>query len=157
KLARCVVASNDVVVYEDLKIQNLVKNHHLAKSISDASWYQFTQWLDYFGKVWDKTVIAVAPNYTSQDCFNCGHRVKKSLSTRTHQCPQCKIEICRDTNAALNILKKGMNVLGIEWNHSTQGHWETAGEPGTLEETTTPAVDRQLETVSGVDESRITL
>lgn len=157
KLARCVVASNDVVVYEDLKIQNLVKNHHLAKSISDASWYQFTQWLDYFGKVWDKTVIAVAPNYTSQDCFNCGHRVKKSLSTRTHQCPQCQIEICRDTNAALNILKKGMNVLGIEWNHSTQGHWETAGEPGTLEETTTPAVDRQLETVSGVDESRITL
>ncbi len=50
-----------------------------------------------------------------------------------------------------------MKVLGIEWNHSTQGHWETAGEPGTLEETTTPAVDRQLETVSGVDESRITL
>ena len=92
KLARCVVTSNgklavakhfpnDVVVYEDLKIQNMVKNHHLAKSISDASWYQFTQWLDYFGKVWDKTVIAVAPNYTSQDCSNCGYRVKKSLST----------------------------------------------------------------------------
>ncbi|EGJ35624.1 MULTISPECIES: RNA-guided endonuclease TnpB family protein [Moorena] len=100
KLARCVVHSNDVVVYVgaslptlggiDLKIQNMVKNHHLAQSISDASWYQFTQWLDYFGKVWDKTVIAVAPNYTSQDCSNCGHRVKKSLSTRTHQCPKCR-------------------------------------------------------------------
>ncbi|MCM0590363.1 MAG: transposase [Gloeotrichia echinulata DEX184] len=92
KQARCVVTSNDVVVYVrrsrcrrlDLKIANMVKNHHLAKSISDASWYQFTQWLDYYGKIWDKVVVAVTPAYTSQDCSNCGHRVKKSLSTRTH-------------------------------------------------------------------------
>ena len=101
KQARNVVASNDVVVYEDLKVSNLVKNHSLAKSISDASWYQFTQWLDYYGKIWDKAVVAVSPNYTSQDCSNCGHRAKKSLSTRTHSCPNCGIEICRDTNAAI--------------------------------------------------------
>ncbi len=156
KLARCVVASNDVVAYEDLKIQNMVKNHHLAKSISDASWYQFTQWLDYFGKVWDKTVIAVAPNYTSQDCSNCGHRVKKSLSTRTHQCPKCKIEICRDTNAALNILKKGMNILGVEWNNSTQGHWETApseSRGGTLEESSTTVDEEKSNSISCLVES----
>jgi len=116
KLARCVVHSNDVVVYEDLKIANMVKNHHLAKSISDASWYQFTQWLDYYGKIWDKAVVAVTPAYTSQDCSSCGHRVKKSLSTRTHSCVNCNEEICRDTNAAINILKKGMKVLGMEWN-----------------------------------------
>jgi IS605 OrfB family transposase len=107
---------NDVVVYENLQIANMVKNHHLAKSISDAGWYQYTQWLDYYGKIWDKAVVAVSPNYTSQDCSNCGHRVKKSLSTRTHSCPSCKIEICRDTNAALNILHKGLNILGVEWN-----------------------------------------
>jgi putative transposase len=131
KQARCVVHSNDVVVYENLQIANMVKNHHLAKSISDAGWYQYTQWLDYYGKIWDKAVVAVSPNYTSQDCSNCGHRVKKSLSTRTHSCPNCKIEICRDTNAALNILHKGLNILGVEWNkqrsgspaqHSTSGH-----------------------------------
>lgn len=52
KQARCVVHSNDVIVYEDLKIANTIKNHHLAKSISDASWYQFTHWLDYYGKIW---------------------------------------------------------------------------------------------------------
>jgi putative transposase len=86
KQARCVVASNDVVVYEDLKMvgsidptTNMVKNHNLAKSISDAGWYQYTQWLDYYGKIWDKAVVAVNPAYTSQDCSNCGHRVKKSL------------------------------------------------------------------------------
>jgi putative transposase len=116
KQARNVVISNDVVVYENLQIANMVKNHHLAKSISDAGWYQYTQWLDYYGKIWDKAVVAVSPNYTSQDCSNCGHRVKKSLSTRTHSCPNCKIEICRDTNAALNILHKGLNILGVEWN-----------------------------------------
>ena len=126
KQARCVVHSNDVIVYEDLKVSNLVKNHHLAKSISDASWYQFTQWLDYYGKVWDKAVVAVSPNYTSQDCSNCGHRVRKSLSTRTHSCPSCKVEICRDANAALNILHKGLNILGVEWNKKgTSGQEES--------------------------------
>jgi putative transposase len=129
KQARNVVISNDVVVYENLQIANMVKNHHLAKSISDAGWYQYTQWLDYYGKIWDKAVVAVSPNYTSQDCSNCGHRVKKSLSTRTHSCPNCKIEICRDTNAALNILHKGLNILGVEWNkHSTSGQEGSASE-----------------------------
>ncbi len=118
KQARCVVMSNDIVVYENLLIRNMVKNHHLAKSISDASWYQFTQWLDYYGKIWDKAVVAVSPNYTSTDCSNCGHRVKKSLSTRTHSCPKCKLEICRDTNASINILTKGMKILGVEWQNS---------------------------------------
>jgi putative transposase len=118
KQARNVVISNDIVVYEDLKIANMVKNHHACKSISDAGWYQYTQWLDYYGKIWDKAVVAVSPNYTSQDCSNCGHRVKKSLSTRTHSCPNCKIEICRDTNAAINILQKGMSILGVEWQRS---------------------------------------
>ncbi len=60
KLARNVVMSSDIVVYEDLQIANMVKNHHLAKSISDASWYQFTQWLEYYGKIWDKAVVAIS-------------------------------------------------------------------------------------------------
>ncbi|MEH2296857.1 RNA-guided endonuclease InsQ/TnpB family protein, partial [Nostoc sp.] len=150
KQARCVVASNDVVVYEDLKIANMVKNHHLAKSISDASWYQFTQWLEYYGKIWDKAVVAVTPAYTSQDCSNCGHRVKKSLSTRTHSCSSCGIEICRDTNAAINILKKGMKILGVEWqNNSTQGHWESASKDGKHGEKTTNTIDGKPDIASG--------
>ena len=149
KLARCVVASHDVVVYEDLKVSNLVKNHHLAKSISDASWSQFTQWLNYYGKIWDKAVVAVSPHYTSQDCSHCGQRVQKSLNTRTHSCSHCQVEICRDTNAAINILKKGMKILGLEWPDSTFGQKKSALSEGKHGEKTTSTVDRQLETASG--------
>jgi putative transposase len=149
KQARNVVASNDVVVYEDLKVSNMVKNHSLAKSISDASWYQFTLWLDYYGKIWDKAVVAVSPHYTSQDCSNCGHRAKKSLSTRTHSCPNCGIEICRDTNAAINILKKGMGILGRSWQNSTFGQKESASEEGKHRERTTSIIEGKPTIVSG--------
>lgn len=112
KLARCVVVSNDVVVYEDLRVANMVKNHKLAKSISDASWYQFRVWIEYFGQIFGRTTIAVAPQYTSQDCSNCGKRVQKTLSTRTHKCPHCGYTANRDENAAINILKKGIATTG---------------------------------------------
>ena len=100
KLARCVIQSNDVIAYEDLRIKNLVKNRCLAKSISDAAWYQFREWLEYLGKKYGKITIAVAPNYTSQKCSNCGETVKKSLSTRTHIC-RCGCVLDRDQNAAV--------------------------------------------------------
>ncbi len=111
KLAKCVVRSNDVIAYEDLRIKNLVKNHCLAKSINDAAWYQFREWIEYFGLKFGKITIAIPPNYTSQNCSNCGEVVKKSLSTRTHQC-KCGCVLDRDENAAINILKKGLSTVG---------------------------------------------
>jgi putative transposase len=81
----------------------MVKNHCLAKSISDASWYLFRQWIEYFAAKFDKLAVAVPPQYTSQKCSSCGVIVKKSLSTRTHVCG-CGCELHRDTNAAINIL-----------------------------------------------------
>jgi putative transposase len=111
KLARCVVTSNDVVAYEDLRIKNMVRNHCLAKSINDASWYQFRVWLEYFGKVFGKITIAVHPNGTSQECSQCGTVVKKGLSTRTHVC-QCGCSLDRDHNAARNILSRGLSTVG---------------------------------------------
>ncbi len=111
KLARCVITSNDVVVYEDLRIKNMVKNHCLAKSINDAGWYQFRVWLEYFAKVFKRITIAVNPSYTSQECSNCGVIVKKSLSTRTHVC-QCGCELDRDHNAGINILNLGLGTVG---------------------------------------------
>ena len=111
KLARCVVTSNDVVAYEDLRIKNMVRNHCLAKSINDASWYQFRCWMEYFGKVYGKITIAVIPNGTSQECSQCGTVVKKGLSTRTHTC-RCGCVLDRDHNAARNILSRGLSTTG---------------------------------------------
>ena len=110
KLARCVITSNDVLVYEDLRIKNLVKNQRLAKSINDASWYQFRLWIEYFGKVFGIT-IAVNPRLTSQECSGCGAIVKKSLSMRTHAC-KCGCVMDRDCNAARNILSRGLGTVG---------------------------------------------
>ncbi len=120
KTARCVVQSSDLVALEDLKVRNMVKNHHLAKSISDAAWSQFREWLEYFGRVFGVPVIAVPPQYTSQDCSKCGVEVKKTLSTRTHSCPHCGHVQDRDWNAAINILKKALQY----WAKNTVGHTE---------------------------------
>ncbi len=119
KTALCVVKSNDFKAYEDLQVKNMVKNHKLAKSISDAAWSQFAQWLQYLGRVYGKTVVAVAPQYTSQDCSTCGATIKKSLSLRTHVC-SCGAVLDRDHNAALNILAKALRQTGIDLN--TAGH-----------------------------------
>jgi len=125
RTARRLVTSSDVIVYEDLKVSNLVKNYKLAKSISDAAWSMFIDWVDYLAKIRGVHVRGVAPHFTSQDCHQCGTRVEKSLSTRTHQCPSCGLVEHRDLNAAKNILARG---LGLK---NTVGHTGIS----TLEET----------------------
>ncbi len=120
KDALALVQSNDLVVYEALKVRNLVKNrthpHPLLGGepegwVSDASWYQFTQWLNYFAKIYRIVCVAVPPHFTTQDCSVCGTRVQKSLSTRTHQCTNCKTVLDGDHNAAINILKKRFSAV----------------------------------------------
>lgn len=78
KLAQRVIRSNDLVAIENLKVRNMVKNHCLAKSISDAAWYRFREWLEYFGIVYGVPVIVVNPSCTSQNCSNCGQVVVKT-------------------------------------------------------------------------------
>jgi putative transposase len=112
KEARCVVRSNDLVAYEDLKVRNMVRNRHLAKSINDAAWTTFRTWLEYFGKVFGVVTVAVPPHYTSQNCSNCGEVVKKSLSVRTHICTHCGHTQDRDWNAARNVLEKALATVG---------------------------------------------
>ena len=111
RVARCVCTSNDVVVYEDILVKNLVKNRKLSKSISDIGWYALRKWIEYFGVKFGKLTIAVPPHYTSINCSVCGNKVEKTLSTRTHEC-NCGAVLDRDVNAAINILKKGMSTAG---------------------------------------------
>ncbi|WP_084668989.1 RNA-guided endonuclease InsQ/TnpB family protein [Spirulina major] len=126
-IAYCVIQSNDLVAYEDLNVKGLVRNRHLAKSISDAGWSTFRCWLEYFGRKYGKATVAVPPHYTSQDCSNCGKRVNKALSVRTHHCPHCGYEADRDVNAAINILRLGLTTVGHTGSY-------TLGEIGPLAE-----------------------
>nr|WP_237747959.1 transposase [Spirulina subsalsa] len=100
------------------------QQRHLAKSISDAGWYTFRSWLEYFGHKYGKVTVAVPPHNTSQKCSSCGDNVKKSLSTRTHVCPHCGyveggyVED-RDINAAINILRLGLSTVGHTGTYAT--------------------------------------
>jgi len=97
----------------------MVRNRKLAKSIHDAGWGIFMQWLKYYAFLHNIPVIAVEPHYTSQNCSECGTRVKKALSVRTHICHGCGVALDRDHNAALNILSKALD--------GTVGHTGTGG------------------------------
>nr|BBH86704.1 hypothetical protein KTC_14550 [Thermosporothrix sp. COM3] len=108
KTANAYVSSCDLIAYEDLQIKNMVKNRKLAKSIHDAGWGTFIRWLNYYGALHEIPVIAVPPQYTSQNCSDCGMKVQKSLSVRTHICTGCGIVLDRDHNAALNILREAL-------------------------------------------------
>jgi putative transposase len=118
------VRLNDLIAYEDLKVKNLVRNSKLAKSINDAAWSQLRKWIEYFGVKYGRLTIAVPPQYTTQDCFNCGKRIKKSLSVRTHLC-ECGYVEDRDRNAALNILKKATIGHIGSWSEDLNAWGET--------------------------------
>jgi putative transposase len=107
KAALRLVQSNDTIYHEDLQVRNMVKNHHLAKSISDAGWSAFLSILSYKAVCAGRSVVAVNPAFTSQACSSCGELVSKALSVRWHSCPDCGTELHRDHNAALNILALG--------------------------------------------------
>ncbi|MFL5627663.1 MAG: RNA-guided endonuclease InsQ/TnpB family protein [Ktedonobacteraceae bacterium] len=128
KQASTLVSSRDFIAYEDLKIRNMVRNCHLSKSISDAAWGTFLQWVNYYGTVHEIPVIAVPPQFTSQDCSACGTRVKKSLSVRTHICPTCGLILDRDENAAKNILYAGLLILLLMAFAGTVGHTGTSSD-----------------------------
>ena len=121
KQANALITSHDLIAYEDLKICNMVRNHHLAKSINDAAWSQFLTWVCVYGSMHAIPVIKVAPHYTSQDCSACGARIKKSLSVHTHICTNCGVVLDRDHNAARNILEKAKEgTVGHTATHCSQ-------------------------------------
>ena len=106
KTSRKLVDTYGFIVAEDLNIKGMVKNHHLAKSISDAGWGQFLNYLAYKAEEAGCKFEKVVPHHTSIICSYCGERVHKTLTERVHSCPFCKTVMDRDHNAAINILNK---------------------------------------------------
>jgi putative transposase len=122
KTALALLQQYDVVYLENLQVRNMVRNHHLAKSISDASWAAFRTILEAKAVCAGRQVIAVPAAYTSQDCSGvlpngsrCTQRVAKSLSVRTHVCPSCGLVLDRDENAALYIRRAGQARQARTW------------------------------------------
>ena len=110
KIANFYVRQYQAIYVEDLNIKGMVRNRHLAKSISDSGWGMFFDLLTYKAAEAGRTVIKVRPHNTSQICSGCGEKVPKSLSVRTHNCPFCNLVLDRDLNASLNIKALGQRV-----------------------------------------------
>ncbi len=108
KLSHKLASENNIVVFEDLKVQNMVRNHHLASAILDSTWGKLRQLTAYKAERRGGRVILVNPSGTSQKCSRCNEVVPKSLSERVHQCIRCGLTLNRDLNAARNILKAGL-------------------------------------------------
>jgi putative transposase len=112
KLSNELVRDYDLIVFEDLKIRNMVRNRYLAKSISDAGWGQLVSFITYKAAEAGTVVELINPKGTSQRCSSCGEVVPKTLAVRVHKCPHCGLVMDRDENAAINILNRGLDKVG---------------------------------------------
>ena len=114
KISHKLIQENQLIVSEDLKISNMIKNHHLAKSIADVSWYELTRQINYKSDWYGRQYIKIGTYYpSSQTCNCCGYKytATKDLSVRYWTCPNCDTYHDRDENAADNILAEGKRIL----------------------------------------------
>ena len=114
KLSTMLIRENDIICIEDLQVKNMVKNHKLARNISDVSWSEFTRQLQYKADWYDKEVVKVDKFFaSSQTCNYCGEKfpITKDLGVRDWICPNCNTELDRDINAAVNILNEGLRLM----------------------------------------------
>lgn len=136
KLARCVVKSNDLVAFEDLKVKNMLRGR-LAKSINDAGWRIFREWATYYGKVFGKVVIAVDPKNTSQIDHESGEILsRKTLGDRVHVTVSGR-EMSRDHNAAINILQRGLQLAASTAGRAGIYAWGVSVRPALSGQETT--------------------
>ena len=104
---------HDLIAIEDLKVANMVKNHHISKAINEVSWAEFRGMLEYKAKWYGKRVVAVNPQYTSQTCNYCGHVAKENRKSQADfECMACGHKDNADRNASKNILKLAFDQVG---------------------------------------------
>lgn len=114
KVSHHLANNYSTIIFEDLHVPSMVKNHRLASAITDASWGQLRRLTAYKAERRGGRVVLVNPSGTSQKCSGCGEVVRKELSERVHRCPRCKLTLDRDVNAARNVLKAGLEQARVE-------------------------------------------
>lgn len=112
QIAHWLCRQYDLIGIEDLNIQGLARTK-LAKSIYDVSWGKFITILESVVVKYGVHLVKVNPHNTTQDCSGCGTKVPKALCVRLHECPKCSLEMDRDENAAINVLYKALNAVGL--------------------------------------------
>ena len=116
KLSTKLIRDYDIICMEDLNSSGMIKNHKLAKSISDASFFEFNRELEYKARWNYKLISRIDRLYpSSQICSHCGNKSSqtKDLGVRTYICEECGLEIDRDYNASINILNEGLRILKL--------------------------------------------
>ena len=116
KLSTDIINNHDIICIENLNIKGMLRNHKLARSISDVSWSEFIRQLKYKANWYGRKVVRVPISYpSSKTCSSCGN-IKETLklSERIYKCECCGLEIDRDYNASINILRKGLEILKEE-------------------------------------------
>jgi len=113
QISRRLIDTFQILAFEDLEPQQMGRSRGMRKSIADAAWTQLIQYTSNKAEEAGRTVVLVNPRNTSKMCSRCGFLVEKDLSVRLHDCPDCGLVLDRDQNAAINILRLGLQVLRL--------------------------------------------
>ena len=140
KLTTWLTKQYECVVIEDLEVQKMLGGSLNARNMQDCSWSRFTNILEYKGKLYGCRVVEVDPRGTTKECNECGVETEKPLWIREHSCPSCGFELDRDWNAALNVVERGLNKLGMGDAESTLVETGTAVDDDSLQSVTASSV-----------------
>ena len=140
KLTAWLTKHYECVVVEDLTVQKMLGGSLNARNMQDCSWSRFVSMLEYKGELYGCRIVKVNPRGTTKECNECGVETEKPLWVREHSCPSCGFELDRDWNAALNVVQRGLDKVGVGDAEDTLVETGTAVDDDSSESVTASSV-----------------